>query len=156
MANVWTLEAPPADLTIDDLYIEFGKAIDLAEATKEAWHPRSVKRLEAAINDLRVFVAGSKTTPDVKGWFYATSVDMGLEIVTDELQQAAIYTVTEAAHAAAHLGHLATAMNRAGKVNSHFARLQVAYVLFGIKGVQRYAEMVIALAAEAKAVKKAA
>lgn len=159
----WTLDAPEIKTVeelyaqIDALYPEVEKAISVVEATKTAWHPRSVKRMEAFIQAIRDFVEGTKVTEDVKGIFYQTSVNFGLEItVRNGFEQAAIYCLTETAHAAAHMGHLNTAANRAntqteaGIVNFHFAKLQVAYVMFGVRGVQRYAEMVVEMVNKAE------
>lgn len=129
------------EISLSELYDRFEQAIALAGTTKHVWGERSSPYLYKALETLWKFAKGEATTPDVK-YHFATLSTLGLEVVMTEKEEWAVLCVTEVCHAAAHLGHLAVAMNRKGKPQDEYASLQRAYVMFGLNGARRYFDKV--------------
>lgn len=138
--TIFRLESPDKE-TLDSLYVLFEQAIEIASTTSWAWAERARPALNKCLSVLRAFLKGEAVTDDVKAQFKTLS-KLGEEVLMNDTQTRAVLCVTEAAHAAAHLGHLVTAGCKMGDANQDYATLQKAYVMFGIMGVKRFAVMI--------------
>lgn len=133
------------ETSLDDLWALFEEAIELVGTTRWAWHRRAKPSLENAIADFRKFREGALDT-DLGSKRHFKNLTKLAEEVGDmnDPQSAAVLAVAEIAHAAAHLGHLNTALSRGQRTaaDRKYVDLQRAYVNFGLRGVRLYVEMV--------------
>jgi len=129
------------ELTLDDLYKHFGATIVKAESLEWAWPKRGRPACAKCIEVLRQFAQGAATTDDVKLQF-KTMTKLSDEVLLNDMETNAVFCLAETAHAAAHLGHLVVSMSKAGKANREYDSLQKAYVMFGLEGVERFADNV--------------
>lgn len=131
--------------SLEDLYRLLEKAIELVEDHSWAAHRRARPSIEAAIKDFRKFREGALDTDlGSKRWFKAlTKLAEEVGDMTPE-QSAYVLAVAEVAHAAAHLGHVNTAMSRGDRTEADrkYVLLQRAYVNFGLRGVDQFIELV--------------
>jgi hypothetical protein len=126
------------EFTLQDLYSLFNEAIDVAASMKNLWATRARAACANCVNVLRQFARGEVTTDDVKVQF-KTMTTLFHEVVMSDAEAKAVLCLAEVAHAAAHLGHLATSMSHGGKTHREYDSLQKAYVVFGLEGSKRYA-----------------
>lgn len=133
-------------VNLDALYGMFERTIQIAEGIQWAWAERAKPACLKCIKVMRQFAKGEVTTDDVK-FEFKTLTKLADEVAMDDRQTFAIYCLAEVAHAAAHLGHLTTAMARQGKANRIYESLQRGYVVFGLEGVHRLAAKVRSLQA---------
>lgn len=136
--------------SLEELYELFKEAIEAAERLRALWAERAAPACENAINVLRDFAEGQATTDEVKAQFKAMTT-LCHEVVMDDTETKAVLCLAEVAHAAAHLGHLATSMSHVGEANREYDSLQRAYVLFGLEGAKRYATDLLSAAKNAPA-----
>uniref|UniRef100_UPI00333EF026 hypothetical protein n=1 Tax=Castellaniella defragrans TaxID=75697 RepID=UPI00333EF026 len=126
---------------LDELYGLLEQALALVEDYAWVAHRRSRSSVEAAIKDIRKFREGELDTDlGSKRWFKAlTKLAEEVGDMTSE-QSAYVLAIAEVAHAAAHLGHLNTALSRGGRTRAdqQYVALQRAYVNFGLKGVDEF------------------
>lgn len=130
-------------ITVEELYEQFAQAIELANSLSGEWHPRAKPYCEKAVATLRKFMAGEAGTPDVKYHFATLSTLGGMEVLMNDKQSFAVYSLTEVAHAAAHLGHLSVAASRMGESNRMYETLQKYYVVMGMLLVKHYHDQVV-------------
>ncbi|THF65592.1 CoA biosynthesis protein CoaBC [Pseudothauera nasutitermitis] len=133
------------ETTLDDLYDLLEKAIALVESHSGIVHRRARPSVEAAIKDFRRFREGELDTDlGSKRWFKALA-KLAEEVGDMSPEQSAyVLAVAEVAHAAAHLGHLNTAMSRGDRTEAdrRYVVLQRAYVNFGLQGVKEFIGLV--------------
>ena len=110
-----------------------------------AIHRRAPPSVEAAIKDFRKFREGALDTDlGSKRWFRALT-KLAEEVGDMSAEQSAyVLAVAEVAHAAAHLGHVNTAMSRGDRTEADrsYVQVQRAYVSFGLRGVHQFLELV--------------
>ena len=126
------------DYTLDELYDYYNRVIDHAESLKPTIHPRTRFQVENALRDYRKFGTGELDIDlGTKRWFRVMS-----HLV--EGQTAYILALAEIGHAAAHLGHLNTALSRGGRTEADvkYEALNRAYVGFGFKCAETYLDLV--------------
>ena len=129
---------------LDDLYALFGDAINAAEPLVKMLPKRARPYGVKCIAVMRQFVTGDVATDDVKAQFKAMTTTVIHEVPMNDLETKVALCLAEVAHAAAHLGHLATSMSHVGGTNREYDSLQTAYVVFGLEGSKRYAAEITA------------
>ena len=140
------------DYTLDELYDYYNRVIDHAESLKSAIHPRTRFQVENALRDYRKFGTGELDIDlGTKRWFRVMSHLVEEVGDLDEGQTAYILALAEIGHAAAHLGHLNTALSRGGRTEADvkYEALNRAYVGFGFKCAETYLDLVPPSAASA-------
>ena len=126
-------------MTLRDLYARFEDAINLAASTEKAWARRARPASKKCIEVLFQFLDGEVTTDEVKAQFRIMT-KLGDEVELNDAATYAILCLAETAHAAAHLGHLATSIGKRGDANREYDSLQKGYVMLGLAGVRRFAD----------------
>lgn len=126
--------------TLDELYRKFDEVIEIASKTSVNWPERAKASCRECINAFQQFRRGEINTDDVKARFKLLTVTVGNEVVCTDAETFAIYCLAGVAHAAAHLGHLATAMSRKGKANRQYVMVQKNYVMLGIYEAKMFAQ----------------
>lgn len=129
---------------LDDLYRMFEVATELVEETSWLWAYRSHAPMRDAINTFQKFLRGEVDTDGPKRHFKQLT-KLAEEVVMTASQSAAVLAMAEIAHAGAHLGHLATAMSRGDRTEAdkEYVKLQRAYVMFGLRGVERFVKLAL-------------
>ena len=129
------------DYSLDQLYDYYERTIAQAESLKDQAHPRTLFHVESALRDFRKFGAGELDIDlGTKRWFRVMS-QLVVEVADmDNSLTAYILALAEIGHAAAHLGHLNTALSRGGRTEADvkYEALNRAYVGFGFKCAETY------------------
>ena len=129
------------DYSLDQLYDYYERTIAQAESLKDQAHPRTLFHVESALRDFRKFGAGELDIDlGPKRWFRVMSHLVEEVADMDNSQTAYILALAEIGHAAAHLGHLNTALSRGGRTEADvkYEALNRAYVGFGFKCAETY------------------
>ena len=129
------------DYSLDQLYDYYERTIAQAESLKDQAHPRTLFHVESALRDFRKFGAGELDIDlGTKRWFRVMSHLVEEVADMDNSQTAYILALAEIGHAAAHLGHLNTALSRGGRTEADVKSeaLNRAYVGFGFKCAETY------------------
>ena len=129
------------DYTLDQLYDYYERTISQAESLKDQAHPRTLFHVENALRDFRKFGAGELDIDlGTKRWFRVMSHLVEEVADMDNSQTAYILALAEIGHAAAHLGHLNTALSRGGRTEADvkYEALNRAYVGFGFTCAETY------------------
>ena len=116
------------EYSLDELYDYYNRTIDLAASYDWAVHPRTQFHVQSALRDYRKFADGELDIDlGTKRWFRVMS-----------------HLVAEIGHAAAHLGHLNTALSRGGRTEADvkYEELNRAYVGFGFKCAETYLNLI--------------
>ena len=129
------------DYSLDQLYDYYERTIAQAESLKDQAHPRTKFHVENALRDFRKFGSGELDIDlGTKRWFRVMSHLVEEVADMDNSQTAYILALAEIGHAAAHLGHLNTALSRGGRTEADvkYEALNRAYVGFGFKCAETY------------------
>ena len=129
------------DYSLDQLYDYYERTIAQAESLKDQAHPRTLFHVESALRDFRKFGAGELDIDlGTKRWFRVMSHLVEEVGDLDDNQTALVLALAEIGHAAAHLGHLNTALSRGGRTEADvkYEELNRAYVGFGFKCAETY------------------
>ncbi len=134
-----------SESTLDELYDYYNRVLDLAESYAWVAHPRTQFQIHAALRDYRKFAHGELDIDlGTKKWFRAMSHLVEEVGDLDNNQTALVLALAEIGHAAAHLGHVNTALSRGGRTlaDHQYEALNQAYVGFGFKCAENYLELI--------------
>ena len=130
---------------LDELYDYYNRTIDLAASYDWAVHPRTQFHVQSALRDYRKFADGELDIDlGTKRWFRVMSHLVEEVGDLDNNQTALVLALAEIGHAAAHLGHLNTALSRGGRTEADvkYEELNRAYVGFGFKCAETYLNLI--------------
>ena len=129
------------EYSLDELYDYYNRTIDLAASYDWAVHPRTQFHVQSALRDYRKFADGELDIDlGTKRWFRVMSHLVEEVGDLDDNQTALVLALAEIGHAAAHLGHLNTALSRGGRTeaDAEYVKLQTAYGNFAFKGIDEF------------------
>ena len=107
------------EYSLDELYDYYNRTIDLAASYDWAVHPRTQFHVQSALRDYRKFADGELDIDlGTKRWFRVMSHLVEEVGDLDDNQTALVLALAEIGHAAAHLGHLNTALSRGGRTEA--------------------------------------